>query len=456
MRTTALVCLLVVSSLATAQEAATYRWIREITIPAVTETSVAAAPLDAHVFRETRDGRTDLRIIDPYGEPQGFVIRPATERKSHTRRSTWTAEQVAVKVDPTIGLQIELKLRDKEPVPSGLQIVTPLANFEHQVLVETSTDGVTWTTAGPTAMIFDYSKYVDARSDLVPMVAGEQRRFRVTIADPTAEQESQLLELHRRLRGDEVVNRDERTMIERRPFRVERIEFYRDTVESDRGEPVTTTYPETKFAVEQDIETKQTFVLVDMQYEPISEITLATEAKNFSRSAVVEAWSEDHNGNQFWRKIAGGTLTRFSIGKIQRDEVRLKVPVTYTDRYRIVIENRDSAPLPITSVTLTGPVMEVVFLVEPGQTRELEYGSPDSKAGQYDTAALSAVLATTPQIVAAELQPPRDNTNAPVRPARLWKPWQDKRVLVGTGLALTLLLGWGLFQASRRILPPVE
>ncbi len=44
---------------------------------------------------------------------------------------------------------------------------------------------------------------------------------------------------------------------------------------------------------------------------------------------------------------------------------------------------------------------------------------------------------------------------APADLGRPWQPWNDTRVLLGGIIALTLLLGWGLFHAGRHIEPPL-
>src|SRR2546426_439852 len=49
--------------------------------------------------------------------------------------------------------------------------------------------------------------------------------FRITIRDVTSNQESELLELTRRLQGGKETERVERTAVERRPFRIDRIDF---------------------------------------------------------------------------------------------------------------------------------------------------------------------------------------------------------------------------------------
>ena len=98
---------------------------------------------------------------------------------------------------------------------------------------------------------------------------------------------------------------------------------------------------------------------------------------------------------------------------------------------------------------------EAVFLASPGEALRMEYGSPDAEPGSYDTAALqAALLSSGTRIVEASLAPPREDTTAPTQPK--WQPWNDPRLLIGGIVALAMMLGWGLYAASRRINPPTE
>jgi hypothetical protein len=429
-----------------AADAPLFRWQRDVELPEITETTAVAVSLDEPFYAATRDRWPDVRLYDSKGDIVSFLIRPAKGTKTRTDRHSWAAEQTAARVEPEGGLLVELALREKEPQPTGLRIVTPLRDFEHQVRVESSADGTTWVSAGPSVVIFDYSRFVDARNDTVPFTAGDHRRFRFSITDVTAEQESQLLELHRRLQGGGETNRTERTTIARRPFRVDRVDFYRDEVRSQATETRLNTYEPIRFTQREDEKEHRTLVAIEADRQPITALRVKTDDKNFSRSVTIESVFE--NAGELRKTETLGTLTRFAVGSLQRDELTLKIPEARATRYRLVIENGDNPPLAIRGVELSGPRYELIFLATDGEKYRLEYGSPDAEPGRFDTAALAAVLREGPPKVAGALAEARENLSAPL--AR-WRPWNDPNVLVSAIVLLTLLLGWGLWRAGRRL-----
>ena len=437
-----------------AEDCPQYRWMRDVELPEIATTTLVSIPLDSHLFMSTRDGWPDVRLNNNRDQSVAFLIQAAYDLKARTVRQTWPAQNLAAKVDSVIGLQVELVLRDDDPLPSGIRIITPLRDFEHQVRVESTADGNSWTSAGPPTLIFDYSRYVDARNDFVHVKNGKHRRFRLIFEDVTAEQESLLLELHRRLRGANEIDRTEDTTIVRRPFRIDRVEFYRDDETSVNSHQQRTKYPTSNFLVSEHEKDHQTVLTFDTKREPISEIKVITDSENFSRAATVEAEFEEMNGKLEWRVISNGTLTRFSVGSIQKDELTLSIRETHASRYRVLIDNRDSPPLTITGVELSGPLYELMFLASADQKFALQYGSPDAKAGRYDTAALQAALSQGAERITAKLASPGENQIAPQ--SRHWVPWNDTSVLLGGIVALTLLLGWGLYAAGKRIELPEE
>lgn len=441
---------LLATSMAVAKDAPTYRWLREIKLPAIEATTPIAVPLDSHFYQFTRDNWPDVRVQNDRGEAVAFLIRPAQEMKSRSIRRFWPAEQISATVHRETGLQVEIALRSKESVPTGIRIVTPLRDFEHQIQIERSTDGQTWERAGPPAIVFDYSRYVDARSDQIPMEAGTDRRFRITVLDPTAEQESQFLELHRRLSGTKEVARNEQTMVERRPFRIDQIEFYRDDISPQKSEPRLTLYPADHFEEATDEKKQRSIITFSMRREPITQIKIVTQAENFSRAATVEAEVENSNGKLEWRQIATGTLTRFAVGAIQRKELTLAIPDERFLQYRLLIENRDSPPLSVIGVEPSGPIYELTFLGSPDQKLVVAYGSLDSPPGHYDTAALRESLAQVGSIPAATMGNARENPHS--KPDQgSWTPWNDRRILTAGIVALTGLLTWGLYRAGKRV-----
>jgi hypothetical protein len=66
------------------------------------------------------------------------------------------------------------------------------------------------------------------------------------------------MELTRRLRNENETDRSERVMVDRRPFRIDRIELWTNVVRNDV--PRETSYPLTGFAVEQDPKAKQSSI----------------------------------------------------------------------------------------------------------------------------------------------------------------------------------------------------
>ena len=439
-----------------AEEVAQYRWTRDVELSEIAATTLVSIPLDSHFFMSTRDGWPDVRLKNSLDQSVAFLIQAAYDLKARTVRQTWPAQNLTAKVNTAVGLQVELALRDDDPLPSGIRIITPLRDFEHQVRVESSADGNSWTSAGPPSLIFDYSRYVDARNDFVPVKADSHRRFRLIIEDVTAEQESLLLELHRRLRGANEIDRTEDTTIVRRPFRIDRVEFYRDDEKSVNSHQQSAKYPASNFAVTEREKEHQTLLTFETMREPVTEINVITKSENFSRFATVEAEFEEINGKLEWRVISTGTLTRFSVGSIQKHELTLSIRESHASRYRVAIDNRDSPPLTVTGVELSGPLYDLTFLASIDQKFALQYGSPDVKAGQYDTAALQAAILQGSKRLTAKLASPVENQNAPVDQSRRWVPWNDTRVLVGAIIALTLLLGWGLYTAGKRIELPTE
>lgn len=447
-RLVAVMTLFFAAALSAAEPEPVFRWQREVERPPITETALVAAPLDSHFFANTRDGWPDVRLRTADDRAAAILIQRTTAVTDRTVREFWTAEQTAATVNAEHGLQIDVLLGEKEPLPHGVRVVSPLRDFEHQAYVESSVDGATWEPAGEPTLLFDYSRFVDARHDTVPFAAGSRRRFRLTIADVSAEQESQLLELHRRLSGGAETERTERTTIARRPFRVDRIEFYRDIPRPESSETKTVEFPVASFAVEEHAENQQTIVTFETQREPLTAVEVVAATENFSRAARLETERADARGVFGWQPLASGTLTRFAVGDIQRRELSIPVPETQSVKYRLVIDNRDSPPIGVTAVKAVGPLYEIRFLAEPEQTYTLVYGSPEADAGRYDTAALQAALDRRHAATPATLSAPRENPNAPAM-RRPWAPWNDLRLLMGGIVLLTLLLGYVLYLVGR-------
>ncbi len=105
----------------------------------------------------------------------------------------------------TGAVELTFQLADESPLPTGFRLLTPLADFERRVSAASSADGKEWTPRLENGLIFDYSQMIDVQNDSLALSAdpatAAHRNFRIVVEDVTQEQQSQLVELTRRLQG---------------------------------------------------------------------------------------------------------------------------------------------------------------------------------------------------------------------------------------------------------------
>lgn len=423
---------------------------KPVDVPALTEESLVAIPLDADVYAATQDDLDDVRVLNAEGKPVAYVLRKVQATRSRTEHTAWSARDPSVRPLENGGLEITLHRReeDKNPPPTGILIVTPLDNFEQRVRVETSTDGQDWAAAGE-SVIFDYSRYMDVRSVAVTFPAMEQRYFRITIDDVTAEQESQLIEMTRRLQGADETERTERFTVERRPFRIDRIEFVREVERAQSAGDDFSEYAVASFNVAESTEEKQTLITAGMRREPLTSLTLKTSSRNFSRRARVQIEHVDGVRHE-WLTIGENTLSRIDFGAEHREELKVTFPETRAAAYRIVIDNRDSPPLSVEGVTAEGPVYEAVIFADPEAEYSLAYGDEQAQAPEYDVAALQTLLDSGVAPVRASLGIEQPLAAGP-RPASWSDLLNNAPLLISLVVVLVIALGWGLYQAVKRV-----
>lgn len=439
-----------------ADEGATFHAARAVETRLEQE-ELLAVPLDAELFASTRDGFPDLRVVGADGLPVPYVVRrrPAPKSSEPVVR-TWSKQPTSAKPLDGGGLEIFVTLGDKEPRPFAVRLVTSLKDFEQRVRVYSSTDGTAWEPLGEETTVFDYSRYLDVRNDLVAFPETARRRLRIVIDDVTLEQENELLAMTRRLRGGEEVERTEKTAIERRPFRIERLEFRHHAVEERAAGDATTDYPLAGFRVDRDAAKKQTIVTLDARREPLTSLALVTTDRNFSRRATVEVAVEEKSP-ETWRTLTSATVSRVDFKHLQRSETRIAVPETRGRRFRIVLDDRDSPPLAVSGIEARGPIYEAVFLASPQNGYRLLFDSPTAATPSYDTAALQEFLRSGIAAKSGTLGPTvRETIVEPAAPIRPFDWLNDRRLLGGVAAVLVVALGWGLFRAMKRIdgLPP--
>lgn len=435
-----LLCLSLCGSAAATDEPQ-FRWTRPIDAPPRTAEELVVVTLDRDIHQHTRDGWPDLRILDERDRPQPYLLRQKTTDRTETVRHYWTAQKATL-MPTDQGLEIRVDLNDKDPQPNGVRLITPLQNFEQHVQVFGADDP-------PLAegVVFDYAQYMDVRNVDIPFSSGKQRAFRLLVGGLTAQQESPLVELTRRLGKGVAADESERLVVNRRPFRIDRLEFWRE--ETRRTESATAFEPVVNFSVREDEKERQTVVEITTGREPLVGLRLLTDSRNFSRTATAAASVESATSAP-WQTVGSGTIARFDFRDLHHDEQRVRFPERRAEKYRVTIDNRDNAPLTIAGCEGEHLLYEAVFFAAPGGNYRLTYGADVDQRPEYDTAAITAALARGYAPVSAALGPSQPTGAQPA--AFDWRRLINHPLVLGAVvLVLVVLLAGGLYRAARQV-----
>ena len=267
-------CLMLISAVpAQNPSSVRFRFWKPIDRSAAKDEEIVAFTLDSDVYAATRSGLPDLRIVDESQAEAPYVIEPVVEFRQERSRQTFGTDIVALRPNGN-AIEVHLRLLANSPDAEGFSFATPLRNYERKVRVSGSADGATWTPLVTDGIIFDYSQYMDVSSREIAIPKNNYREFKVTIEDMADDKESPFKELTRSFKGAKEEHRVERTVIERRPFRIDRISAWSTAVRERTRQPTTVSYPVAGFDTKDDAAKKQTIVTVRTRREPITRFTL--------------------------------------------------------------------------------------------------------------------------------------------------------------------------------------
>jgi hypothetical protein len=439
-------------------QATAFRYYRDIEMSPLKQEELVAITPDRDIFHYTRAGHPDLRILDSRNIEVPYVLEKMTETRTVHERHTTPTKDISLREKPGGGLEVEVTQDDKYPLAEGIRFITPLANYQQRVQVSGTSDGKNWQSLANDVLIFDYSRYMDVSNQEVALPGNRFRRFRIAISNTTADQESQLLELTRRLKGREESERIETSTIARRPFRIDRIEFWYNVAREERKGDKKSSYPlQSPVRTDPSNSGRQTIIEIRPARLPLTGFEIETSSRNFSRHATVQVRTEPMKDriakviHSDWRDIGSATITAMDFRDLHKKELTVHFPESRREEYRIVIDNRDSPPLDITAVRGEANVYRFVFMAAPGEHYRLVYDSDTTESPVYDTVALSESLARGYQPVDARLGGQTPNADGALS-GSLLRDVLNNRVFLGAVIAiLAVALAWGLYKAGRRI-----
>ena len=435
-----------------AEEPIPFQFYKDVPAVAAEEDSpIVAAVVDSRIYFTAREGFPDLRVLDSQGAEIPFLLEKATASRHDTVRTTCPSEVVSLKEREDHGIEIHLRLDKKARAAAGFTVSTPLRDFERRIVVQGSVDGNDWEPLVADGLVFDYSRYMDVSSREIKLPKNRHRQFKIVIQDVTDEQQSSLTKLTRRISDGRETERTESTTVRRRPFRMDRIEFWSEEgVKQYKGDRKSE-YAIVELERTDKEKDKQTVITLTTQREPLTSFTLETTSRNFSRGAVVEVPVE-RGVRTDWVEIGRATLSVIDIGAFNREHLEIGFSERREGQFRIVIDNQDNPPLEITNVKAEGNVYRMVFFAPETETCRVYYGSDVAKLPNYDTA---AVLARSKKgYLAAEVQLGAEiaNTAFAEPPGLAIRKLLGSPIFLGAVICIVVAaLTWILFRAGLRI-----
>lgn len=430
--------------------------VRVIKIPALSVASLACVELDKEIFQHSPSGFGAIRVRDSNGVIQSHLeVRP-TKIQSETRKTYFSGKTLSALPIEGGGFQIEVEIGDDAIRPNGLRINTPLSDFENKITIfGVNNKGVETKLAE--GILADYRSIVDYRVDSILFDAGQFQRFKILVAKPTVQQESALLELSRKAGSPN----GERLNILRRPFRIESIDFFKTDQVSLKEELIREEMAPESFASFVDKKNKTTVVEFETWGGPILGVEIFPKTVNFSRKARLE-YGNLNSGSKtdlpekesriIWTIASTGTISQLDFQGHKSRNTRLECPENRQIKWRIVIENGDSPPVEVESVKILGSKVQFVFLAQPGENYQLEYGDSQLNSAVFDTAAIQAMLQAKVSPFVASLGEVRMKDPGPEQKVG-WFQWlmQQKAFFGVVVLILALILGLTLFQTAKRV-----
>jgi hypothetical protein len=451
--TRCLACLVGLSFAASALAAgpAEFRFTKPIDRGSSTAEELVGVPFDADVYAATRPEYPDLRIFDAAGHEVPCLLEKVTETRTQKVREACASRVVSL-TEQADGVEVIVQLDDRSAAAEGLAIYTPLTNFERRVRVLGREEGMGWTTLVADGLVFDYARYMDVSNREIRLPKNGCRQFKVSIAGIADSRESPLMELTRKYRGGKEAERVEKTVLERRPFRMDRLELWYEKDEKSYEYDKKADYPVVQFRVEQNAGEKTTIVHVVTRREPLTGLTIETSDRNFSRQASVEI-PVKQGVRTDWVEIGRDRLSLLDFGKYHSQSLGIAFPETRQGEYRIVIRNQDNPPLAVTGVKARGNVYRAVFLAAAKETYRLGYGSDDARQPSYDAAAvLTPLRLEGHRPIETRLgQQVANPAVAPPPSAAVRSLLNNPLLLGGAIVVLVIVLGWALFRATLRI-----
>jgi hypothetical protein len=255
-----------------------------------------------------------------------------------------------------------------------------------------------------------------------PLEIRQLSKFRLTIDKVTEAQESQVVELTRRLRGRM------RSIAKNASWSIANLSGSKDLSpnmrpsESSATTPLKTSYS-TKIVSQKEMKEEGcTVLIVESLCEPLTSFQIQSEDDNFSRQMTIEKeLANQGTDKREYQPVGQGRVSKIHLPGTELEQLEIGFPETSSQVYRLTIHNEESQPLRISSVTASGNTYQLFFLATPGEQYRLEYGGGKMEPPKFDTVAISTAVEKRIASIPAKLGEATKLEGIRVQPIAEWK-----------------------------------
>ncbi len=396
--------------------------------------TICRIPLPLELLTRSESNLADMRLFDADGREIPFVVRfSRLQPKTTEAPLTITSYEQG-----RGGVQLTVTVPEAMGAVSGIDFTIPERDFRKQVTVIASEP------AGPVIgqdTIYDFSSHVDLRRTRIDFPATDARTLILRITDSEAVPENR--------NTVQVTSTGLEIIFSRSWAKQLRIDaVHGRSVQAEPGGPRIDRWPLQPVPVIQKAR-RQTVIDVPVRL-PAGRILFDVATPVFYRAVTVESSPDGRDGN--WQSLASGTICAFPLGGRPERRVHLDLPGTGIARYRITIENGDSPPLEIRSLSFESPTREIFFVADDDrQPYRLMVGARSVRAPNYDidrfggSDAWADQARTQVTMGSVSGNPDYDPQAGTSRRERV-----ERTVLIAVILAVVIGLGYWLFLLLRK------
>jgi len=445
----ALMTLLLASALPAAMPQGDYPYTQTLELLPGSNTTArfGSFVINEELFNALNPQDSNLRLVDSAGTETPFLLRTRKGQRSLSQERIIPFEKISFTKLPENQIEIVMQNSDPRHFTTPLHsilLATDIKNFEKHVSLYRSDDQQSWQLITDRQPIFDYSRYIDIRSNRISFPPTAARYFKIVIANITEQQASPFTHLTRETRAGQEFSAVESSSFTRTDFRINDIALHEKITEIIRDRALTQPCSVSDFAISTG--ERRSRITFTTPRTPVTEITLLTETPYYFRRFTLETSADTKS----WQPVHSGIFSSVNADSAPREQKTIALPrPVRAAHYRLTIENNDSPPLDISGVELLAETREIIFYCTQTESYRVIYGAAEARTPVYD---IGQVLAQTRSETTALYKAGPQLPNPGYGQAMSRRSLISRRTLMTIAVILMIaVLAWLIAKTARSI-----